>query len=260
MALRHGLTVENDPDREAAFAFAADHGFEFVELNMDHAFDRTRVDPAAVRASLAAHGLDAVVHLPYRLDIGSPLAHVREGACRELEAAIDAAAAMGAEKGVVHAKTFAHPEKWDRERVVDAVVESVQRLTAAGREAGVEVVVENLKGAYVDVFDFPALFERTDAAMCLDTGHAFVSGMDGAAQAAFLREHGDRVSHLHLNDTRVDETDEHLPVGLGKVAFEPIADAVRETGWAGTATHEVFGFDDAYVAQGKETFAAMLAR
>ena len=63
----------------------------------------------------------------------------------------------------------------------------------------------------MDVTEFPALFAATDAAMCLDTGHAFVSGLDGAAQAEFLREHGDRVAHVHLNDTRLDDEDEHIP-------------------------------------------------
>ncbi len=97
--------------------------------------------------------------------------------------------------------------------------------------------------------------------MCLDTGHAFASGWDGYDQAAFLREYGDRVAHVYLNDSRVAGTDEHLPVGLGQVEFAPLAAAMVETGWTGTCTHEVYRFDEnfEYVRAGKRRFEALLA-
>jgi len=203
--------VEHPGAYRPAFAAAADAGFDYVELNMEARFSRDAVDPGEVRDAAAEFGLALVVHLPYTVDLGSPHEHAREGACRELEASIDAAAAFGAEKGVVHACSEARPHAWDRDRVVDGIHESVGRLHEYGAERGVTVCAENLKGEFVDVTEFPALFAATDAAMCLDTGHAFVSGLDGAAQAEFLREHGDRVAHVHLNDTRLDDEDEHIP-------------------------------------------------
>jgi len=65
--------------------------------------------------------------------------------------------------------------------------------------------------------------------MCLDTGHAFVSGLDAAARAKLLCEHGDRVAHVHLGDTRRGG-DEHLPVGPGRLDFAELAAAMVETG------------------------------
>lgn len=258
MAIRQGFTVEGDADPERSFAFAAAHGFDFVELNMEDGFPRSHVDADRIATLLDRHDLDLVVHLPFSIDVGSPHEHAREGACRELEAAIEAAVEMGAEKGVFHAASFAHADSWAAEDVVPCIVESVERLTAYGRERGFEACAENLKGPFFDAGDFPDLFARTDAVACLDTGHAHVTGHDLAWQADLVGEHGDRVSHVHLNETRRDDEDEHLPVGIGTLDFEALARAMRETGWSGTCTHEVFAFGHEYAAHGKRAFDRLL--
>lgn len=258
MQVRQGFTVEGFEGDADPFAFAADRGFDFVECNTEHEFERGRTDHAAVAARLDDHGLGAVAHLPYRLDPGSPHEHVREGACRELEAAIEAAAELGAEKAVVHAESRVHADAWDGDAVRSGLYDTVRRLDEYGRERDVEVCVENLKTPFFDAGDFPDLIQRTDAAICLDTGHAYATGQDAERQARLLREHGDRVSHLHLNDTRLADDDEHLPVGMGRVDFAALADAIRETDWRGTCTHEVFSFGVDYAAHGKDAFDDLL--
>lgn len=260
MHVRQGFTVEGDADPEAAFAFAAERGFDYVELNMDYAFERRRVDAATVRALADEHGLDLVVHLPYRVDPGSHHEHVRDGACRELEAAIDAAVEMGADRGVMHATSRAHPAKWTGEEIRPAVYESVRRVDDHARDRGFTLAVENVKGPFFDAGDFRELFAETDAHACLDTGHAIVAGYDLAWQADLLGEHGDRVAHVHLNTRRgADREDEHLPVGVGGHPFEELAAAMVETDWSGTVTHEVFAFDREFVALGKRNFDGWLA-
>jgi sugar phosphate isomerase/epimerase len=259
MTVRQGFTVENGADAAGSFAFAAERGFDYVELNMDWTFERSRVDPDTVRDLAERHDLDLCVHLPYRLDVGSPHAYVREGSCRELEASIDAAVELGAEKGVFHASTFVRADKWDRETVRGHLYDSIVRVTDYARDRGFEAVVENLKSPFFDASDFPDLFDRTAATACLDTGHAHVTECSLAEQADLLRRHGERISHVHLNDTRIDETDEHLPVGVGRLDFAALADAIVETGWSGTCTHETFTFDDEPRAFGKRRFDRLLA-
>jgi sugar phosphate isomerase/epimerase len=132
-------------------------------------------------------------------------------------------------------------------------------LTLTDRVVGrLQPRVENLMDSFFEFDSLPGLFEETDALGCLDTGHAHVTGADTAAQAALLREHGDRIPHVHLNDTRYDHDDEHLPVGLGKLDFEPVAHAMRETDWTGTCTHEVYSFGTEYVDHGKTAFDRLL--
>lgn len=258
MDLEQGFMVGGTVPWREAVATAGAEGFDFVELDMEQAFPAERTDGEAVRGVLDDHDLDVLVHLPYKLDPGSPLDHVREGACRELENAIDVAADLGATKGVMHAKSNAFRHTWGEDTLRESLYESVRRLSAYGAERGVEVCVENLKADFFDASDLPDLFAATDASACLDTGHAFVSGLDGADQAALLREHPDRISHVHLNDTRRRDDDEHLPVGLGRVAFAPLVDAMRATDWTGTCTHEQYYFDLAYAGPGKAAFERLL--
>ncbi|WP_435062984.1 sugar phosphate isomerase/epimerase family protein [Halobaculum sp. EA56] len=260
MSLRQGFTVEHGHDLDAALSFAVEAGFDFVELNMDAAFERSEVDPEAVRAALADAAVDAVVHLPYRVDPGSVHGAARDGACRELEASVDAALAMGAERGVMHATSRGHPAKHGGPEIRDLIYESVRRVDDYAAERGFSLVVENVKGPFFDAGDLPELFDRTDASACLDTGHALVSGYDLAWQADLLGEHGDRIDHVHLNTRRGESgEDEHLPVGVGDRPFEDLAAAMRETDWSGTCTHEVFGFDYEFVALGRRRFDGWLA-
>lgn len=260
MDVAHGFTVEGEDDPEDSFAVAAEAGFNFVELNMDHAFHRSRLDPGRVRALSERFDVDLVVHLPYRLDAASPAEHVRRGARRELLAAVDAACETGADRGVFHARSLAHPKKWSHEQVRGLVVDSVAEVADRAADRGFEACAENLKGPFVDISDFPTLVERTDASLCLDTGHAYATGHDAAWQADFLRRHGDRVAHVHLNDTRDDDDDEHLPVGIGHVDFERIAAAMRETDWSGTCTHEVYDVSGhEYAVHSRDAFESMLS-
>ncbi|WP_396612447.1 sugar phosphate isomerase/epimerase family protein [Haloferax sp. S1W] len=265
MSLRQGFLVSwaDSPSKyRKVFADAADAGFDYVELNMEGAFHRTQIEPTSVQDAATAQGLDITVHLPYRFDMCSPHEYVRKGACRELEAAIDTAIEMDAEKGVIHADSLARPGRVGEEPIRKGIRSTVRRITDYGSERGFEVVTENLKGL-VDAAELPALLAdaHPEAKMCLDTGHAFVTGMSGEEQGALLREYGDRISHIHLNDTRVESDDEHLPVGLGRVDFEPLAAALVETDWTGTCTHEVFTFDYSRVhrGNGKPYFDKLLA-
>ena len=260
MGIRQGFVVNDHFDLETAVHFAADRGFDFLELDMEFAFPHREVDPAVVRRTAAEHGVDLVVHLPHRLDVASPHEYVRTGACRELEAAIDTAIQFGAETGVYHAATFAHPEASEDDVLREQLHKSVRRLTEYASDRDFDACVENLKESFFDAGDFPTLFEETKAPACLDTGHAYVSGYDAGAQAALLRDHPDRIAHLHLNDTRTRADDEHLPVGLGQFDFEPISTALAERDRDVTCTHEVYGFDLSYCDHGKQEFDRLLER
>jgi len=258
MSIRQGFTVEGDVDPAESFAFAAQHGFEFVELNMESGFQRAHVNVDRIRTLAADYDLDLVVHLPYRIDVASPHEYARNGAQREMVAAMETAAAMGSEKGIFHARSFVKPSTWDSEWIRDLVFESVDELSTNAPD-GFEICAENLKGLFVDVGDFPTMFEVSNAAACLDTGHAYATGHDGAWQAQLIHEHGDRLSHIHLNETRRDDNDEHLPVGIGPINFKAIARALRQTDWEGTCTHEIYSFGHEHAEYGKETFDQLLA-
>ncbi|NEU57023.1 sugar phosphate isomerase/epimerase [Halorussus sp. MSC15.2] len=244
-----GFVTQLGMDHEAAFDAAEEHGFDYVELLMDGDYERRAFDPAAVREAAAARDLDLLVHLPFALDVGSAYEHVREGAIRELVAAAETAAEMGAEKGVAHANSKAWGPAWDRDHLRDIVLGSVREVDAETPD-DVEICFENIPGGAFSTRNFPDLFEETDAAMTFDTGHARVDGLDSAEMARFVGDHGDRISHFHLNDTRKPQ-DEHLPFGSGTIDFERVLGALPAD-WTGSLSLEVFTLDYGYIGVSKE--------
>jgi len=254
-----GFVTQSWMERETALRWAGDHGFDYVEILMDGDDHRERLAPAAeqVRTAAAEAGVDLAVHLPFPTPIGSPHEHVREGALREQEACLDLAGELGAEKAVLHPESGAWGAVWSYEQVRPHIDDSVTRLAQYGEQRGVEVCAENLFDKPYTLGEMDRLLERTPVSMTLDTGHARVTGADEQRVAAFLAEHGDRVSHVHLNDTRRPR-DEHLPFGAGTIDFRTELAALDEN-WSGTLSLEVFtgGYD--YLAESKERLDDLLA-
>ena len=243
-------THTGDVTWREALEWAAELDFDFVELYMDGATERKRLDAGQVAERLESAGLDLAVHLPFvDIDLGSARARVREASIEEIEACLRIAAEMGAEKAVVHPSSNAGPPEWEPDVLRTTVAASVRELDATAADFGVELCAENLPGGLFSIHEFDELLAETDVSMTFDTGHARVDGMDGMAMASFLEERRERVSHVHVNDSRVAR-DEHVPVGSGTIDFasalEPLA-----AGWAGTFSIEVFTFDVDYLALSK---------
>lgn len=235
---------------EAAVREGARIGFDFVELYLDGATERTALDPEAVESLAGEEGLDLLVHLPFAdLDVGTPRDRIREAALDEHRACIDAAAEMGAEKAVLHASSHASPPEWDFDEIRPNLLQSVHRLDEYGEERGVEICVENLPSVRFTVHDFETVFAETEAAMTFDTGHARVDGLDAEDMADFFEEWGERVSHVHVNDSR-ETNDEHVPTGSGTLDFETALEPFRN-GWIGTISAEVYTFDFDYLELSK---------
>ncbi|WP_135806388.1 sugar phosphate isomerase/epimerase family protein [Halorussus marinus] len=230
-------SVASELDRQLNFAAAGD--FDYVEVLMDgpHAHETLASRASDVRATLADHGLDLVVHLPFPTDIGSPYPGVRDGAIETQRTCIDVAADLGAEKGVLHPESSAWEVAWEDAALRDHIDASVADLTAYGADRGLEICAENIFDSAYTIEHIDRLLANTDASMTLDTGHARVTGYDAADTAAFVADHADRISHVHLNDTR-RPADEHLPFGAGNLDFEPIFEAFP-SGWTGTLSLEI---------------------
>lgn len=218
MGLDLGFVTQTPMHYTDAFPAAAAMELDYVELLIDGHHERDHLDTDAVRSAAGEAGIDIAVHLPFALDIGAPYEYVREGAIRELSAALETAAAFDAEKAVVHASSDAWRPAWDRETIADAILHSLGELQVVAEEVGVELCVENVPDEWFSLDDFDRVFDETDVSMTFDTGHAYIEGYDAADQREFLDEHSDRVTHVHVNDTR-KQADEHVPVGSGILDF-----------------------------------------
>ncbi len=248
-----GFTVGLGMAFDEAVRWAADEGFDFVELLLDGPYARERIADrrGTMRATLADAGRDIVVHLPFAVDPGSPFTPVREGAVAELVAGMDLAVDLGAETVVFHPSSDAWDLGWTAAERREFVHAGLDDLIPAARARGLDPCVENVVSSYYDVTTFPELLERyPDASMTFDTSHALLAGADETATAAFLREHADRIGHLHLVDTR-GGGDEHLPVGMGRIDFAAALAGLSDAGWSGTATLEIGTEDYDTIALGK---------
>src|SRR4029077_4224523 len=78
-------------------------GFDFVDFTLEPpAADPDQIDPKAIRAALARHGLGVVAHTAYFIPLSSPFASIREASLGEFRRALRATHQIGATVMNVH--------------------------------------------------------------------------------------------------------------------------------------------------------------
>ncbi len=223
-------------------AWMAAMGLDFVDLTLEPpAAASWLARPAAIRAALADHGLEAVGHTAYYLPLASPFAEVRQAAVVELRRCLDVFAAVGVRWMNVH------PDRnipmHDRRFAVEGNIESLREVLAHGREVGVGVMVENVPGEFNSAEQLGDLLgPLPELGLHLDIGHANLLAPPDTTET-ILAAHGARLRHVHLHDNRGGAADLHLPLGAGNVDVARSLRAVRATGYDGTITLEVFSPD-----------------
>jgi inosose dehydratase len=93
---------------------------------------------------------------------------------------------------------------------------------------GLELVLHPHAGTLVETArDVEHALEHTDVPFCFDTGHLVIGGVD---PAQFLREHADRVGHVHLKDVdaavaeRLRRAELSLVQAVQAGVFRPLGD------------------------------------
>ena len=154
------------------------------------------LDPDALRATLDAHGL-ALVGGFVPLVLHEP---ALDGARREAAEVAARMAAAGADVfvcAVVADAAWSPPFALEDEQFAH-LVEHLAAIEALVAEHGLTFALHPHAGTLVETrADVERLLEATSVGWCLDTGHLLIGGLD---PAAFVREHGDRIVHVHLKD------------------------------------------------------------
>ncbi len=235
---------------ESAFRFAADLGYDGVELMVWA--EPISQDPAAIRRLSRTYGVPVLaVHAPcllitQRVWGSDPVA--------KLAKTVHAAEALGARTVVVHP-----PFRWQR-----AYVEGFAEQTAELEEAsdGVVVAVENMFPMRLDrlfgavtgsarrlerrggrpglgLSAFAPSYDPTDVGFAhytLDFSHTATSGLDAVDLADRM---GRGLAHFHLADGRGASVDEHLVPGDGTQPVAQVLRRVAERGFDGQAVVEI---------------------
>jgi inosose dehydratase len=204
-------------------------------------------DPAALAGAVRRHGLELVGgFVPLVL-------HERQLGVAAEEAG--AAAARFAQAGA-HVLVLAavQDEGWSTPRQLDRggyrrLAEHAREVQAIAGEHGVTVALHPHVGTLIETAEQieRALETLGDVGWCLDTGHLLIGGVD---PVQFVREHGERVVHVHLKDvhaalaarvrdrssTLLEATREGLfrPLGKGDARIAEVLDALAAhdyNGW-----------------------------
>jgi sugar phosphate isomerase/epimerase len=225
----------------------AEDGFDFVDLTLE--------PPAAwlpdgkeVGRLLGDLGLGAVGHTPYYLPIASTFPELRTAARALFRCALDVFADAGVDKVNVHPdlRLPLHNPEQVRRLNVDALAELAQDAAARG----ITLMVENMDRLFARVEDFVDLFVKVpELAFHLDVGHANLRLGLGEQNHTeeLLKAFSDRLVHVHVSDNPGGAEDRHLPLGAGHVDLKRAARLLKEHGYDGTVTLEVFSREREYL-------------
>jgi sugar phosphate isomerase/epimerase len=192
---------------------------------------------------LAELGLEPYsFHAPFAetIDITALDAGRRGHACAEIGRALEGAARLGARYFVLHpgpeASDVPRGERLDR---MENAAGSLDRVARRCRELGLLLVLENMlphlfSGHVRELMWLLGAIESTEVGICLDTGHAFLSG-DLANVAHKLSGH---LWMVHASDTR-GTFDDHLPPGDGIVPWPALMRQLHETRFDGAFVLEI---------------------
>src|SRR3954453_6788943 len=236
------------PDTELGFRMAAEHGYDGVEVMVNH--DRRSQTTDAVLALSEEYGMPVrSVHVPCLVVTQHVWGWSPEA---KLRRSVEMAREVGAGIVVVHP-----PFKWQR-GYATAFAELVAALHEA--DGGPAVTVENM-------FTVDAMGRRVDpyrwnddpsygafGALTLDTSHV------AAARADLLEiypQMRDRLRHLHLSDSTGTHGDEHLPPRMGTLRWEGVAPRLVADGLPG---HVVLEVPPARLPAGTRTHTAARCR
>lgn len=219
--------------------------FEFAEIAIgegERPLDE--VDPDGVSRTLGENGLGAVVHLPYRQPLSTPIRRIDMATLDYLGDVLETASEFGAKKAVTHptARGSGHDDLTDR----------AERLCERAEGHGITLCFETVGHAGGLSLDrVGELAVGADAAVCLDVGYAYLeSGTEGVRD--FLGSYGDTVRHLHIHGAR-HRGDTHIPVGSGDVKYEALGSKLSDID-PDTATIEVFTDQTGYLSESARRF------
>jgi sugar phosphate isomerase/epimerase len=218
----------------------AEDGFDFIDLTLE--------PPAAwlpdgreVGRLIADLGLAAVGHTAWHLPIASPFVELRELALDLFRRTLDVFAAAGVKLVNVHPDYRVPLHSADQVRRINA--ESIAGLTRDAADRGIRLMVENVDRMFSDVDELRVVLDAAPTAgFHLDVGHANLrlGPKQPNRTKELLAAFAGRLTHVHVSDNRGGADDLHLPLGAGTIDWRGATRGLKESGYDGTVTLEVF--------------------
>lgn len=162
--------------------------------------------------------------------------------------AIEASAMLGAEWMVMHPTNFPHDPLYSKKKALEANIAYLAPFIEAAKKAGVGIAIENMVdfggkrrrycgGDPDELIELVDTLNDPDVGICIDTGHAHLSGID---VGAFIRTVGARLKCTHIDDNRRDG-DTHMPPYFGTIDWADVMRAFDDIGYKGDFSFELSG-------------------
>jgi sugar phosphate isomerase/epimerase len=224
---------------------------DYLELAMDSPMahhSRIAQGKSAILSALDRWKMGLVCHLPTFVYIAHLTASIRQASIQEVLDALETAADLGAEKVVAHPGYIDGMAVHVPDYALNLVMEALEKIWLRSCQLGISLCIENMfprVGPFVEPDDFEPIFAAfPEMKLVLDTGHANIGDKAGHRVLDFIQRFGHRLGHLHVSDNN-GRLDEHLPVGHGNIGFKAVASALKQVGYQGTLTLEIFAPDRA---------------
>ena len=161
---------------------------------------------------------------------------------------VEAAKRLRADCMILHPFNLAHTALYSAAENKKACIAYLSPYIEAAKKAGVRIAVENMVdfgrrhrrycgGDIHELIDLVETINDPDVGICVDTGHANISGME---PSAVIRAAGKHLFALHINDNHSKlGQDEHLLPYFGDVDWSAVMHALAKIGYKGHFTYEV---------------------
>jgi len=208
--------------------------------------------PAKIRALAAAAGIELTAVCAHANLLDPPAPDIY--GTNEIIKAIRLAALLGIQEVIT---TEGDPktefgEHLARGEQIFAMVEKLRSPVQWAAELGVKLLLEP-HGRVTDTLDgMAAVLEKLGhpetVGVCLDTGNAWLGG---AEPLDYVRTFGRRIGHVHWKDMPAEMAEQRgklygcgmavIPLGDGVVGIPAIVKALKQSGFDGATTLEIFG-------------------
>jgi sugar phosphate isomerase/epimerase len=237
---------------EEAMAFAAKAGYDAVEIapftiadNVTEVTpgERRRIRAAAARAGLGICGIHWVLAKAEGMYLTHPEAAVRVRTARYFGELVDFCADLGGsiivvgspkQRNLMSGVTFAQASEWAAAVFGPAIARAAERAVTICLEP-LAPAETNFINTAAEAIQFSRGLNSPNFKIILD-----VKAMCSEAKPIeqIIRESWPHFAHVHANDRNLKGP------GFGDVDFKPIAAALKEVGYAGFVSVEVFDFEE----------------
>lgn len=249
------IGMMNNPQKNLTdeIAFAAKHNFDFIDYTQEPPGGMiTKKDTSVIRTMLQDLNLEIVGHYAWYLPVDMPFVRIQQATVIEMIEQMDIFAEIGVRKVTLHGQ-FAYPDRlFPYESKLDRWCKALESLVTAAEQRELTLMLENVAGRkdhFRIIRDLLKCFPGLG--FHLDVGHANLA-VPTQGVFEYLKKFKKRLIHIHLSDNLARREDLHLPLGAGGISWKPIINLIKETGYDGTITLEVFSRNRTYLINSRD--------